>query len=262
VANIDDFKRTMTAEIRAAAQNAHPIGDFPISESETMQFKHRFVYDAQGKSAAKLLSHAACLAGVDVRSILDFPCGHGRIMRAFRAGWPDCRILACDLDRRGVDFCAKTFNAEPLYSDVDLSKVALKEQVDVVWIGSLLNHLDKDEWPAVFDFAERSLREGGLLLATYAGALVAELVRHDGHQAIPPDEIERALGDYERTGFGFMQYPSHGRKYGWAISSTGWVNDFLDTRKCLRPLMHFERGWAGRQTVLGVVKDTLFAPIR
>ena len=47
--------------------------------------------------------------------MLDFACGHGRVMRTLKAAFPDALLTACDIDRDGVDFCARTFGAAPVY---------------------------------------------------------------------------------------------------------------------------------------------------
>ena len=55
--------------------------------------------------------------------ILDLPCGHGRVLRWLRAHYPYANLTACDLDRAGVDFCAKQFGARPVYSQPDLRQL-------------------------------------------------------------------------------------------------------------------------------------------
>ena len=42
-----------------------------------------------------------------IKTILDFPCGAGRVGRYLAARYPEARITACDLDREGVDFCSE-----------------------------------------------------------------------------------------------------------------------------------------------------------
>ena len=74
------------------------------------------------------LSAIACAeaAGVtDPRRILDMPCGHGRVLRALAAAYPNAALTACDLDRHGVDFCAAQFGAAPIYSSEDLHELDL-----------------------------------------------------------------------------------------------------------------------------------------
>src|SRR5690606_23017971 len=60
-----------------------------------------------GRSALRaiLLSLAAARFEGPVRSVLDLPCGHGRVLRALRHAFPEARIAACDLLTSGVDYC-------------------------------------------------------------------------------------------------------------------------------------------------------------
>lgn len=203
----------------------------------------------------------ASLIGLKIGSILDFLCGHGRVMRSLRSQWPETRIVACDLDRGGVDYCVETFGAEPLYANVSLKKNLLPK-VDAEWIGSLLTHLDKETWPEVFDFVEASLNPGGLVIATYASGYVVELVRNGDHEHIAKEAATNALSDFKNTGFGFMQYHTHKQKYGRKLTSFKWASEFAASRKNLRPIIHFERGWTGRQNVLGLSKDEIFSQTR
>jgi len=62
--------------------------------------------------------------------ILDLPCGHGRVMRWLRAEFPESEIVACDLNRNGVDFCGDPFQAQGIYSERDLNQVHFKAGFD------------------------------------------------------------------------------------------------------------------------------------
>jgi SAM-dependent methyltransferase len=58
-----------------------------------------------GRSALGAIRLALAAAGTSkVRSILDLPCGHGRVLRVLKAAFPEAELHACDLDRTGVDF--------------------------------------------------------------------------------------------------------------------------------------------------------------
>ena len=86
--------------------------------------------------------------------ILDFPCGHGRVLRYLRAEFPQAEITACDLLRDGVDFCAANFGAIPVYSDPDPSRIGLpRDAFDLIWVGSLFTHFDAARWAKSFSFS-------------------------------------------------------------------------------------------------------------
>jgi SAM-dependent methyltransferase len=93
-----------------------------------------------GRSALDCIKSALTTAHIAPTSILDLPCGHGRICRMLRALFPDAHLAACDLDRDAVDFCAAQFNATPVYSHEDIRRVSLDQCFDLIWCGSLFTH--------------------------------------------------------------------------------------------------------------------------
>lgn len=68
-------------------------------------------YFSVGQSALMAISRVLAQHDpANVKRILDLPCGHGRVGRYLRAGFPDAEIVFCDIEKDGVDFCAKTFS--------------------------------------------------------------------------------------------------------------------------------------------------------
>src|SRR4029453_1584213 len=77
-------------------------------------------YFGVGADALKLVRQAMSLAGKEnISSILDLPCGHGRVLRYLKAAFPQASLTACDLDHGCVDFCVATFGARGVYSAAD-----------------------------------------------------------------------------------------------------------------------------------------------
>ena len=83
----------------------------PAVRAEPESGRLRGPYILAGTSALALIRVAMAEAGMrdDPAAILDLPCGHGRVIRVLRAAFPAATLIACDLDRDGVDFCAQTF---------------------------------------------------------------------------------------------------------------------------------------------------------
>jgi CBS domain-containing protein/SAM-dependent methyltransferase len=161
-------------DVQAARALAAALGpdaarvDRTISPGEKMYGGLRGPYLLAGVSALRLLRKAMGLARVSEppRAVLDLPCGHGRVLRVLRAAFPGATLVACDLDREGVDFCARTFGAVPVYSDADPARVRIEQQVDLVWVGSLFTHLEPARWGGFLDLFAHALRPGGLLVFT------------------------------------------------------------------------------------------------
>src|SRR5436190_9999797 len=100
-----------------------------ISPNDAMfDRNHPAYYYKAGKSALNCIRLSLSAANkASISSILDLPCGHGRVLRYLQAEFPQAKITACDLDQDAVDFCAKTFECRGIYSQRNLSKLALDE---------------------------------------------------------------------------------------------------------------------------------------
>src|SRR5262249_50815373 len=78
-------------------------------------------YFSVGVSALRCILHGLAISRVpQVSSILDLPCGHGRVARHLRAAFPGVPIAFSDLNRSGVDFCSSLFDGIGIYSEPDL----------------------------------------------------------------------------------------------------------------------------------------------
>lgn len=190
-----------------------------------------------------------------VKRVLDLPCGHGRVMRYVRAEFPEAEITGCDLLKDGVDFCAETFSAIPVYSHQEPAQIPLDEKgFDLIWVGSLLTHLDRDLWVAFFKQFHRWLSPGGILVFSTHGR---ELYRNFaiGDIKVPYDRDVQFLGDYERTGFGYVENHATEGRYGVSLSSIPWVLEQLAPYSDFRLLFALERGWQNHQDVFACQFD-------
>ena len=96
-----------------------------------------------------------------------------------------------------------------------------RDAFDLIWVGSLLTHLDSGLWFDFLDVFRSCLRRGGLLvftahgLATYRKNL--EVYRKDSRSFVT------LLHDYNRKGFGYEMYGGSNEYYGNSLSSPAWV---------------------------------------
>ena len=195
-----------------------------ISPGERMPTDDRDVYLAVGRSALHAIRLAQQLgAAPDFTSILDMPCGHGRVTRWLRAAYPVARITACDLLQDGVDFCARTFDAQRVYSTLRPDASLFTDRYDLIFVGSLLTHVDADRWDHFIDLWWTLLQPGGLLVVTTHGDLVAERMRSGDLYGYPPLSVARLLRTYEHSRFGFLEESPTSIDYGITISKPDWV---------------------------------------
>src|ERR1700730_2021253 len=74
-------------------------------------------YFSVGESGLSCILQAlACAHTPVVTSILDLPCGHGRVARYLRAAFPVASLTFSDINRSCVDFCAREFDGRGVYS--------------------------------------------------------------------------------------------------------------------------------------------------
>jgi SAM-dependent methyltransferase len=65
-------------------------------------------------------------------TILDFPCGAGRVTRHLRAFFPDSRVFACDLYDQHVDFCVNELGAEGIISKENFDELDFGRRFDLL----------------------------------------------------------------------------------------------------------------------------------
>jgi len=210
-----------------------------------MQPSHYF---SVGRSALTCVLGGLEAAGVrDVRRVLDVPCGHGRVLRMLQAEWPDAHLTACDINRAGVDFCARTFGAEAVYSANPISSVQTGGGYDLVWVGSLLTHLDQHRWPEMLGWFRDQLRTGGVLIFTTHGDVTAELHgSSSGHWAA-------AIVRYHCEGFGYAELPSQ-PGYGNSFSTPEWVHEQIELVGGLHCIRTSLAAWDRHQDVTTCVR--------
>jgi len=226
--------------------------------------EHYFTVGFSAMRCIKVAMHAANLT--DFRSILDFPSGYGRVLRMLKAYFPTARLAACDVNREAVDFCARTFNAIPLYSGRNPRDVRINDRFDLIWVGSLLTHLDARMWGEFLELFISLLNPNGLLLVTTHGRRSAEWIRVGRYlYGLNALQCRRLLSAYEAKGFGYVDYSSSvlsklGMKqhnYGIALASPFWVLSCLNRFADLRLVSYIEYGWDNHQDVIGLMKTKL-----
>ena len=230
-----------------------------ISEFDDMYQGNKEHYYQVGESALKCIELAYISANKEfseLQKILDFPCGYGRVLRVLNAAFPTADITACDLVHEGVDFCKDVLGAIPVYSDKNLDNIVLPSTYDLIWVGSLLTHLDSEQWPKFINFFSKSLNSGGILVFTTQGRWSAAKLRNgtSTYGLENASKINNLLSNYDKQGFGFSSY-FHSDDYGISLSSPSFVIRMLEQRHDLGIIMSLERGWDNHQDVFACIKQ-------
>jgi SAM-dependent methyltransferase len=220
-------------------------------------------YFRVGLGAVRLIEEVMASAGLEeVQSLLDVPCGGGRVMRFLVRRFPRSRVVACDLQHDMADFCAQRFSATARYSKDDLNELSFDESFDLVWCGSLATHLDAAGISALLGLFRRSLAPGGLAVFTAHGArVVRRMLGREFDYAIAKERIHAIVGTYRETGYGFTNYPEVGAygvapdaDYGVSLTSPDWIRARAARLGGLREVYFKPHGWDEHQDVYGFVR--------
>jgi SAM-dependent methyltransferase len=227
-----------------------------ISPRDTMYTGDGAHYFKVGLSAMREVEAALRAAKLtSVGRVLDLPCGHGRVLRLLMRRFPQAHFTACDLDRDGVDFCAQTFGATPVYSEEDLDALSFDARFDLIWCGSLVTHLDEPATRALFRLFARHLAPGGLLVFTAHGDFVARrMPTGEFDYMLTGEQVESLRRSYAETGFGYADYAEQSG-YGVSLTSPAWIRAQLAETGGLREVYFRERAWDDHHDVYGYVRE-------
>jgi SAM-dependent methyltransferase len=206
-------------------------------------------YAAVAHSAIEAIEAGLARSGrafSDVQSCLDFACGYGRVLRLLKARMPHARIHACDTDARAVAFCADEFGVHGFPSSTRFDAVAFPRAYDLIWVGSLFTHLDREPFVRLLEALDGALQPGGVLIFTTHGSFSLGML--DAYGADLPSE-EHVRGEFERTGFFFAPYAGGNRDYGVALTDPTFVLEAVHraTQGRLEFVSHTPRGWDHHQ---------------
>jgi SAM-dependent methyltransferase len=208
-------------------------------------------YFKAGSSALELCLDA--LKGRTPQVIVDFPSGHGRVLRWLRQRWPSASLHAVEIDDDALTFCQQTFDAEPIRSTPGFASLQLPQNADLIWSGSLLTHLNVDAWRSFLRLAVASLAPGGALVATTHGRIATMLAKRG-------DPIYGSLIDtkelakiYATSGFAYDDYARAYPTYGLSFSSPKWLLGELQSIPDVKITYFRESGW-GHQDAFALEK--------
>jgi SAM-dependent methyltransferase len=229
-----------------------------ISPHERMPTGDVDGYLEVGRSALSAIRLAQLAAATpSFLSILDMACGHGRVTRWLKAGYPDAQITACDVLENGVDFCARTFGAIPVHSSPALAPETFPDRYDLIFVGSLLTHVDVDQWDRLIALWRRLLRPGGMLVVTTHGDLVAARMRAGHLYGYPAPSITRMLRVYDHARFAFLEESAENIDYGITLAKPDWTLARLGCHSDLNVVMYSSALWHHHQDVAAVVRQPL-----
>ena len=244
------------AELASALETAiHPDDEmFYAAEAEH--------YLVAGLGALRNVEAALEAAGSTAGpgSVLDFPCGYGRVLRWLKARFPQAELVGCELQGEAVTFCRERLGVDARRSAAELVSLDLGRGFGLQWCGSLFTHLDRPRALALLRCLVRHLEPGGLCVLTTHGQAVDDLLRLGIRDYdLEPAAIEGLLEDFDATGFGYGEY-AFWPGYGLSLTSAGAVRglaaEAAEQEGCRwTEVFHRPLGWDGHQDVFAFRRE-------
>jgi len=181
-------------------------------------------------------------------SILDLPCGHGRVMRWLRRAYPDAKLAGCDTQEHGVAFCESQFGSAPIKATAKPSELVTDSIFDVFWIGSLFTHLPESEFVAFLNHLPNLLNVGGIVIFTTHGEEAMTRLRNGDNFHLHHFDKEAIEANYKKSGFDFVPYKKY-PDYGVSFSSREFVEQHIGKCPNLEALSLAEDIWSNLQDV-------------
>ena len=242
-----------------------------ISPRDAMDYNGLEYYFYVGQSALECVRLAMLAARkTEVGSILDFACGHGRVLRTLKAEFPQARLTACDVDEDAIEFCRDNFDATPVLGRARPEEIELGGSFDLIWCGSLFTHLDAPRWKGFLDLLESRLNPGGLMAFSTHGRSHAEELRSRQWKFLTEEQVQQVLHGFDESGFGYCEFlrerknprlhDSLASDWGVAVATPAWVQRRLEEdMPGFRLVLHLEQAWPrdkpGAQDIVAVVGD-------
>lgn len=205
-------------------------------------------YLAVGLSAMHCIesSLAACLHPLpEIKKILDFPCGYGRVMRFLRVRYPYASIYAAETNKAALDFCCKEFNAKSVPTSQDFDMLDMGTTFDLIWCGSLITHLNEVSSASLLRCFFRHLSPRGVCVFTTHGLYPAENIESGASlYRLSVEARKTIVNQYRETGYGFADY-TNCKGYGISLVTPERIRSIMNGSEVL----FIERGWDNHQDV-------------
>jgi SAM-dependent methyltransferase len=217
-------------------------------------------YLSVGRSAIDVTAQAMVCAQRDhFSSVLDLPCGGGRVTRHLRAFLPDAKLFVGDLNKQKEAFVTAKFEASAIDPWADFS-AAPSRRFDLIFAGSLVTHFGPNQYVRAIRWCIDALAPEGLLIFASNGRRIFHLLNATFRSGGWHD----SLRSFVDTGFGYRPHdpamPMDGPlSYGTSLSAPSWVTRRVETDPEARILSFREGAWDDGQDVVVMQKRPIAA---
>ena len=228
-----------------------------VHSADTMYVESdAFHYLSVGLSASRCIQEALfhTPAEYTVRSILDFPCGHGRVLRFLRAMFPNSDITAAEIDTTALEFCRRRFSVATFLSEPIFSDLSLPQRFDLIWCGSLFTHIDEQASRNLLQFFHDHLADQGVCVFTTHGQRSIDWIQSKKTTyGLTEGAQQEVMRGFQLKGYGYADYPNQS---GFGISAVSYQR-ILELAKGVgrwSETVFLEHGWDNHQDVYAFAK--------
>jgi SAM-dependent methyltransferase len=185
--------------------------------------------------------------------ILFLPCGHGRNLRHFLKILPPDQIYASDIVESAVEFMKEDFGVNALTSDTSFSKILDFPKMNIIFVGSLITHLNESDSIKLIKLLSRILKKNGLLILSSHGKFVNSRMGSDFNYGLDMKSAQNIRSQYSEMGYGFASYP-YDPNYGISIIRLDWFNKLVRRLGTLRLVQVSEQLWDNHHDIIVLQK--------
>jgi SAM-dependent methyltransferase len=182
---------------------------------------------AGGMYEADMIASAAASVGVaiqDLRSVLDFGCSSGRVVRVLAAAYPGVTWYGCDPNEPAIAWATQNLRATCFFVSGDEPPLPLEDaSLDLAYAISIWSHFEPGLALRWFEELRRLLRPGGLLVLTTHGW--TSLAFYSTNELRPPDQSKEIGRDLYRQGWWYKA--EFGKEGDWGVVNPAWGTAFL-----------------------------------
>lgn len=242
-----------------AEENLLSTASWQVHDGDTM-YDNASHYLSVGLSASSCIQKALSQASIEhkINSILDFPCGYGRVLRFLRSMFPNASITAAEINSSALDFCRRHFSVNPFLSKESFSDLSLPQKFDLIWCGSLFTHIDESASIDLLRFFYKHLSDQGVCIFTTHGQLSIDWLQSQQRTyGLTEDGQQKVIQDFQLKGYGYADYP-HQSDYGISVVSHQRMLELAANIGQWNNICYIEHGWDNHQDVYAFARQLDF----
>jgi SAM-dependent methyltransferase len=221
-------------------------------------------YLSAGLSAVRCITNVLDRLGIErssIHSVLDLPCGGGRVLRFLRTVFPCGMFAACDTDVILLKFSGDVHAARMFHSHPDFTQVRIGSKFDLIWCGSLCTHINERRCIDLLRLFYDHLSPNGVCIFSTQGGTAISWLSNRAFGFGLSESARRLLGSQVvEPGFGYAYVDYEGQEYGISIIEYDKLIKMAGAVGEWSLAAYLESGWDDFQDVYAFTKRAVTTP--